>query len=139
MTKRRLGRILALQLLYALDVSPLPKAEVKYSFWDRMKKTPEEIKGFAKCLVEGVWENLKDIDNTISKCIDNWRIERLSVIDRNILRLATYEFIHRKDIPSIVSIDEAIELAKLYSSDDSPSFVNGVLDKVKKVVEENGL
>lgn len=139
MTRRRLGRVLALQLLYALDVSPLSREEVEGDFWDRMGRVRGDVKGFAKDIVKGTYENLENIDHLISRCIDNWRLERLSVIDRNILRIATYEFICRKDIPQLVSIDEAIELAKIYSSDDSPAFVNGVLDKVRKVVKEVGL
>lgn len=139
MTRRRLGRILALQLLYAIDVSPIPKEEIEGGFWERMGKARWDVKGFAKELVSGTYGNLERIDRLISRCTTNWRVERMSAIDRNILRLATYELLYRDDIPPIVSIDEAIELAKLYSGDDSPGFVNGVLDKIRKVVEEGGL
>lgn len=136
MTQRRRARSLALQLLYALDISPADKKEVEELFWEG-KKTNRKVREFTEILINGTRENITYIDHLISQCADNWRLDRLSTIDRNVLRLATYELLHLKDIPPIVSIDEAIELARTYSTSDSPAFVNGVLDKIRKVVEED--
>lgn len=137
MTRRRRARSLALQLLYALDISPADKTEVEELFWEG-KKTNQEVKEFAQILVKGTRKNLPRIDLLISRHADNWKLDRLSSVDRNILRLATYELLYCEDIPPAVSIDEAIELARAYSTLDSPAFVNGVLDKIRKVIEENG-
>lgn len=134
MTQRRLARSLALQLLYALDVSPADRREVEELFWQG-KCIKEEVMEFARSLVNGVQCNRAEIDRLISEHSVNWSLERLSTVDRGILRLATYELLYCKEIPQAVSIDEAIELAKIYSTLDSPAFVNGVLDKIRKVID----
>lgn len=134
MTQRRLARSLALQLLYALDVSPVDRREVEELFWQG-KRIKGEVVEFARSLVNGVQDNRAEIDELISGYSDNWSLDRLSTIDRGILRIATYELLYCEDIPQAVSIDEAIELAKTYSTPDSPAFVNGVLDKIRKVID----
>ena len=83
-------------------------------------------------LIGGVLKNLSDLDSLIKKYVKNWEIDRMAVIDRNILRMAVYEMLYQDDIPPNVSINEAIELAKKYGDIDSGKFVNGVLDKIKK-------
>ena len=85
---------------------------------------------FAQELAEGVVEHQEEIDRLIQKYSQNWRLERMNVTDRNILRLATYELLYRPDIPPKVSLNEAIELAKEFGTEDSPAFVNGILDAV---------
>ncbi|HAV42529.1 TPA: transcription antitermination factor NusB [bacterium] len=134
MTHRRKARLLALQLLYAFDTSPINGKEVEELFWEG-RKAEQKIKDFAQRLVKGARENIADIDRLISQHLDNWQFERLSTVDRNILRFATYELLYCEDIPPVVSIDEAIELAKTYSTADSPAFVNGILDKIRKVID----
>ena len=87
---------------------------------------------FGEELVRGVSENLEFIDNIIKKYTPSWPIERMNITDRNILRLGVFEMFFRPDIPEVVSINEAVELAKLYGTDDSPAFINGVLDSIYK-------
>lgn len=92
--------------------------------------SPDLIKAFSSQLVCGVWEKKEELDRTISKASINWRIERMSRVDRNILRIAVYEILFMEDIPPKVSIDEAVELGKKYGTEESGAFVNGILDKI---------
>lgn len=86
---------------------------------------------FADKLIKGVLENRNDLDERIKQHAENWDLHRMAVVDRNILRLAIYEMLHRDDIPPIVSINEAVDIAKKFSTQDSGKFVNGILDKIK--------
>ena len=86
---------------------------------------------FGHPLIRGVLDHLKEIDETISEQVKNWDMERIAKVDRNILRLAIHEMLHRDDIPPVVSINEAIDIAKKFSTEKSGRFVNGILDKVK--------
>ena len=97
-----------------------------------------EVFEHAKHLVPGTVEHLEEIDALIGSQADNWRLERMPPVDRNILRLAVYEFLYETDVPKLVAIDEAIELAKLYGSENSSSFVNGLLDGLLKTHEFPG-
>ncbi len=134
MRKRTFARECALKILYRIEIS---KESVDSSFKDFWSKTAESIDeeshNFAEALVKGICENIKTIDEIISKYTDNWNISRMAVIDRNIMRMSVYEMLYRDDIPPNVSINEAIELAKKYGDVDSGKFVNGILDKIKKV------
>jgi N utilization substance protein B len=89
------------------------------------------IQHFAEPLVRGVIENQDFIDRELSSIATNWDLHRMAGVDRNILRLAVYEMLHRNDIPPVVSINEAVDIAKKFSTDDSGKFVNGILDKMK--------
>jgi len=89
------------------------------------------VRLFADPLITGVIEHREELDQTIKKHVKNYALHRIAVVDRNILRLAIYEMLHRQDIPPIVSINEAVDIAKRFSTDDSGRFVNGILDKVK--------
>ena len=100
-------------------------------FWSD-KKENEEIRKFAEELVKGTLEKLEDIDALIEKLAENWILGRMAAVDRNILRLAAFEILYRKDIPSAVTINEALEIAKKYSSSESAPFLNGVLDRIAK-------
>lgn len=95
--------------------------------------TTEEmaVRAFADQLIRGVLEHKQTCDDTIKKYLKNWDMERVALIDRNILRLAVYEMLFREDIPPVVSINEAVDIAKKYSTEDSGKFVNGILDKIK--------
>lgn len=98
---------------------------------------PKEIRPFAKELVMGVWKEKEALDKLISRASRNWRIERMSRVDRNILRIAVYEVVYMGDIPPKVSIDEAVELGKKFGTEDSGAFVNGILDFIYNTLELN--
>jgi N utilization substance protein B len=129
MGKRHRARELALQVLFQMEFNPGDPGE---SF-DRVCKSfspPKDIRPFSRLLVEGVCENKDEIDKLISKSSKNWRLDRMSRVDRNILRVAVFEVICMKDIPPKVSIDEAVELGKRFGTDESGAFINGVLDRI---------
>ncbi|MFC1675356.1 transcription antitermination factor NusB [Candidatus Omnitrophota bacterium] len=138
MRKRTKARELALQILYQADVTRSGYDQVLKSFWESGEhdQAGDEVKDFTVSLVKGVADNLKDIDAKIKEYAANWQLERMAFIDRNILRLGAYELLLRDDIPPKVSINEAVELAKKYSAQESSKFVNGILDKVKAKKEE---
>ncbi|MBU0566615.1 transcription antitermination factor NusB, partial [bacterium] len=92
----------------------------------------EEVKEFAKRLIEGTAKNIETIDELIKNQAKNWQFSRLAYVDRNILRFSIFELLYCPDIPKAVTINEAIELAKTYSTADSPKFINGILDKIKE-------
>ena len=131
MGKRRKARELALQLLYQLDVqgegSPGPHLD---EFWTR-HPVDIEVREFAEALVRGTKLHEAKIDELISQYAQHWELERMAVVDRNILRLSCYELLFREDIPPKVSINEAVELAKKYSGQEAGKFVNGILDRIK--------
>ncbi len=129
---RRKAREIALQILYQKEIINLPVNEAIESYKKYFNIKNKKILNFVEELVKGVTENIKFIDEIIIKYTPSWPLERLNLTDKNILRLAVYEMFFRPDIPEIVSIDEAIELAKIYGTDDSPSFINGVLDSIYK-------
>ena len=134
MRKRTLARECALKILYRIEISRESVDSSLKDFWSKAaESTDKEACDFAETLVKGTFENIKTIDETISKYADNWNISRMAVIDRNIMRMSVYEMLYRDDIPPNVSINEAIERAKKYGDVDSGKFVNGILDKIKKV------
>lgn len=134
MRKRTLARECALKVLYQLEITKSDPSAALSDFWNENEiDIDESIKIFADSLVTGTRGNLAKIDEIISKYADNWQISRMAVVDRNIIRLATYEMLFIEDIPPKVSINEAIELAKKYGDSESNKFVNGVLDKIKKM------
>lgn len=134
MTLRRKSREFALQMLYECDLGQQPPAEVEKHFW-KTARAAESTRKFANELFEGAFEQAEANDKLIRKLSRNWRMERMSAIDRNILRLATYE-LRAGTAPPKVVIDEAVELAKKFSSEEAPAFVNGVLDAARKSLEE---
>ena len=147
---RTQGRVFALQILYQLDISNDDIDDIFDRFW-KMNISEREAnlqrvlkpvnanpkaKEFTTLLVEGVLEHLENINEAIVECLENWEIHRMQIIDRCILRSATYEIFYLIDIPPIVTINEAIELAKGFSTEESGKFVNAVLDKVKDLAED---
>ncbi|NCO23574.1 MAG: transcription antitermination factor NusB [Candidatus Infernicultor aquiphilus] len=129
---RRLSRELALKVLFQIDlVNTNMEEALKYNF--ESNELPEEVKEFTIILVRGVISNLAEIDKEIKSYTNNWSLERITNIDRNILRIAIYEILYIDNIPKSVSINEAVELAKKYSTKSSFSFVNGVLGKINKI------
>jgi transcription antitermination factor NusB len=131
MNKRRRARILALQVLFSKDLNP--DGEDFDISWLK-KGVEQDIQEFSRCLVQGTLGAVDEIDPLIKDSLENWQFDRLAVVDRNILRLATFELLRCPEIPPAVSINEAVELAKLFSTEDSPSFVNAVLDRIRKVL-----
>ena len=120
---------MALQALYLVDTCHFPVEDaLKSSFPEGLARSVRE---FAGHLVQGVEDRKPEIDAMLTKYAQNWDLNRMAIIDRNILRLSTYELIHDMDTPVSVIIDEAIEIAKAYSTEDSGKFVNGILDKIK--------
>jgi len=129
MKKRTRAREIALQFLYQLDLRGEDLLEEARSFI-RGEERDAETARFALRLVQGAFDHRSEIDKTIQAVAQNWNISRMAVVDRNVLRLATYELLHCEDIPPKVAINEAIELGKRYSTQNSGAFINGILDKI---------
>ena len=121
-------------MLFQIDMAGGVPAEVYPHFW-REHEAELEVREFAQGLVEGVMREREALDRVISGSVDNWRIERMAVVDRNILRVAVYELAWLPHTPSVVVLDEAIEVGKKYGSEQSGSFINGILDSVRKRIE----
>ena len=126
MGKRRSGRELAFRLLFQTDVGAMPMQEVLMASRQSSEAT-EEVWEFAAELARGAWDARPEIDRIITQFAAGWSLERMANADRNLLRLAIHEILHRDDIPQSVSINEAVELAKRYSTAESAKFINGIL------------
>ena len=139
MHQRRKAREIALKVLYELDVLDIDAKEAIAICWNYFGG-PEESRKFSTLLIEGACEKNEEIDSLISGCSDNWSLARMSRVDRNILRMAVYELLYCPDIPPKVTLNEAIDLGKLYGSENSGSFINGILDAIylKLYKEESG-
>jgi N utilization substance protein B len=155
MGQRREARERAVQFLFQHDMNPPENLEEALGhFWQTQQATAiagekgaahwgqrvelppptaQELatRQFADRLIHGVLEHRTELDARISQHAQNWDLRRMAVVDRNILRLAIYEMLHREDIPPVVSINEAVDIAKKFSTQDSGKFVNGILDKIK--------
>lgn len=134
MRKRTQSREIALQILYQIDIIPQDAQKAIEDFFCNNVEFQgeEDIKDFSKKLILGTIDYLGDIDKKITKFADNWELSRMAAVDRNILRLSCYELIQLNEIPSKVTINEAVELAKKYGGLDSGKFINGILDKLNK-------
>jgi N utilization substance protein B len=131
--KRRKAREYALQLLFQLDIrKEKPTATLFKRFWTEYDPD-EEVRAFTEEIVKGTFKHLRVIDGKILASAKNWSLDRMASVDRNVLRMASYEILYRMDIPPSVTINEAIELAKKYGTDDSGAFVNGILDNVARM------
>ncbi len=131
--KRRRAREHALQILFQLDIrKEKPSASVLKRFWAEYEPD-DEVKAFAEEIVKGTFKHFTKINDLIHQCARNWSLDRMAVVDRNVLRMAVYEILYRMDIPTSVTINEAIEIAKKFGTDDCGSFVNGILDSVARV------
>jgi len=129
MGTRRKGRETALQILYQMDLSETPADQATQLFWENLGAT-REGEEFANLLVAGFGAAQELVDEKIRSVSQHWRLERMSRVDRNILRLATYELMKMPDVPARVTLNEAIELAKRYGNEGSAAFVNGLLDRI---------
>ena len=131
MRKRTRAREYALQLLYQLDVTRAGADSIIEEFWVHLE-VPGEVRAFAAALVAGTLARREEIDQLIARHANNWQINRMAVVDRNILRLGAYELLFVEDVPPKVSLNEAIELAKRFGDEESSKFVNGILDAIHK-------
>ena len=129
MRKRTQARECALQILYHRDINPEPIESLLQSFWESAPVIPE-IQEYAERLVQGTLLHLEEIDEVLAKYAQHWELHRMAVVDRNIMRFATYELLYLEEIPSKVVINEAVNIAKKFSQEDSGKFVNGILDKI---------
>ncbi|OQA51631.1 MAG: hypothetical protein BWY44_00980 [Candidatus Omnitrophica bacterium ADurb.Bin292] len=130
--KRTQAREYAVQILYRLEINPGVIADSLDEFWSspEQKDVSREVRDFAEAIVTGTRNHVAEIDQVVDQYADNWSIDRMAVIDRNILRCATYEILFLVDIPPKVTINEAVNLAKKFSQEESGKFVNGILDKI---------
>jgi N utilization substance protein B len=134
---RRKAREVALQVLYSLNFVTLDVQNALDLFWGNFT-APKEAKEFASTLVEGTWKHRDELDALIAGCSDNWSLSRMSKVDISVLRMAVYEFLYCPDIPSKVTLNEAIDLGKAFGSENSGSFINGILDALNlKLKKEN--
>ncbi len=136
MGKRREGREAAVQFLYQFDVNRRPVDESLTVFWSIRTgqgnaDTPAKVRTYTEELVKGITAHLPEIDAKITRFAANYELHRIATVDRNILRLAIYEMLHCPEIPPVVSINEAIDIAKRFGGDESGRFVNGILDRVR--------
>jgi transcription antitermination factor NusB len=130
MGTRRQGREAALKLLYACEMTRAQAEEVLTALWVE-SIVPLAGQEFVQMLVTGVVEHREEIDALIQSCSEHWSLDRIGVVERNILRLAIYELLFLPDIPPNVSINEAVEVAKHYGAQDAWLFINGILDRIK--------
>lgn len=135
MGKRSKARECALQILYQWDMTREPMDRVTGLFW-QVRGGTDEMKGMAERLARGAHRDLEQLDQAIGTASTRWRFERIAPLDRNIMRIASYELLREPGTPSAVIIDEAVELAKRFGEAESPAFVNGVLDAVRRAVRD---
>lgn len=131
MGARRKSRELALQMLFQHDMSGNDPESIILTF-DDLQKVKPPVRSFAVRIFEGTVRHLEEIDQMIVQQADNWRLSRMAVVDRNIIRMSVYEFMHESDTPKLVIIDEAIEIAKKFGTQKSGQFINGILDGILK-------
>ena len=132
MSLRRLGRECAVQFLYQHQTDARASLDKALELFWPLREVEGPTREFAELLIRGVFQHIVAIDEKVKAYADNWDFERIASVDLAILRLAVYEMLFRDDIPPVVSINEAIEIAKRFSSEESGRFVNGILDRVRK-------
>jgi len=147
MGNRRKAREATLQLLYEIEISHQDATKVLADFsrdpsrlfvhWSEDLSNPEEIQEFTVQISRGVWENVREIDRLIEEHSTHWKISRMALVDRNILRMAVFELLYCPDIPASVTINEAIEIAKKFGTEESGAFVNGILDHIAKALKKS--
>ena|SRR5206468_3803195 len=135
MGPRRKAREYALQMLFQWDITRDSIEQIAATFFDNHDE-PAAVVNFARLLVTRTVEHIEEIDQLIQRHAEHWRLDRMATVDRNILRLATQEFRYDTETPKTVVINEAIEIARRFSSQESPQFINGILDSIKKELEE---
>lgn len=134
-SQRRQCRMSAVQFLYQWELNKPEQLQFAIRVFMESQEQDRDYYAFAEELITGVLENIEKVDEEIKGHADNWSFERIAKVDLSVLRLAIYELLHRRDIPPIVSINEAIELGKIYSNPDSKRFINGILDQMKNKID----
>jgi N utilization substance protein B len=134
MGRRRKARESALQILYQMEFNGVGAGEAVDSFW-KNKRAPAETKDYCRLLVEGILAKRGEIDEAIQSISEHWRVARMALVDRNILRLAAFELLRADPIAPAIVINEAVEIAKKYSGPEAATFVNGILDALSKKVQ----
>ena len=138
MGARRKARVCALQMLFQYDISRPAVGELTDTYWDAFGEEMSDVpREFSNNLALGAISHLDEIDSLIKKRAENWRIQRMAVVDRNILRLAIYEFLYEAETPKTVIINEALEIARRFSTFEATQFINGILDAIKRDLENN--
>ena len=132
MGTRRKSRELALQMLFQLDMGKQTPEQVRKTFWSERKEMDESVRGFADDIFRLATERSEEIDKVIEAHAQNWRMERMAAVDRNVIRAAVAEFIGYPQTPAPIVINEALEIARKFSSPEAVNFINGVLDSVSK-------
>jgi N utilization substance protein B len=136
---RHRAREASLQMLYQWEVGRLSMFEVRQTFWahdaDTVEPLSDDLRAFATRLADGVANSIEEVDPLIAEAAEHWRLERMNVMDRLILRLAVHEFLHEPDTPAKVIINEALELARTFSGDEAVRFINGMLDAIRRTLE----
>lgn len=130
MVGRRYGRVAVLSALYQIDIGTFPREKVLTFDWIT-EELSDDLKEFISDLINGSMDHLDQIDELIVKYSNNWTLDRISPVDKSILRFSIYSLLYRLDIPPNVVIDEAVEISKLYSTEKSYQFINGILDGIK--------
>ena len=138
MGARRKARICALQMLFQYDIAQPRVDELATNYWEAFGDDMGNVaRDFSNNLALGAIARLDEIDALIKKRAEHWRIQRMAVVDRNILRLAIYEFLYEADTPKTVVINEALEIARRFSTFEATQFINGILDAIKRDLEVN--
>ncbi|MDL1981855.1 MAG: transcription antitermination factor NusB [Deltaproteobacteria bacterium] len=135
MIKRRKARELAMQALFYMDMSQNDSKEAVKLFCENFVTSKRNLSFFLR-LINGVSKAMPEIDSVVERFSSNWKISRMSIVDRNIMRVAVYEMLFCDDIPSKVSINEAIDIGKKFGTEESGSFINGILDSIRIALEE---
>ena len=136
MGPRRKAREYALQMLFQWDITHDAIDQIAAVFFQNQPEEVQAIADFARELVTGTVEHVEEIDRLIQRHAEHWRLDRMATVDRNLLRLAAQEFLYDKQTPKTVVINEAIEIARRFSTQESPQFINGILDSIKKELEK---
>jgi N utilization substance protein B len=134
MGPRREGREAAVQFLYQRDLNAGTNAETIAEFWE-LRPAAKKVREFGMAIAEGVLAHQGDIDERIRLAASNYDLHRIAAVDRNILRISIFEMLYCPEVPPVVSINEAIEIAKRFGSEDSGRFVNGVLDRIRGEIQ----
>lgn len=135
MGQRRRAREYALQILFQMEFESGGVDDVLRMFWERKDPPPPAVREYSEWIVRSVLDKKKEVDATLQDASDNWRLSRMAVVDRNILRIAACELLNMPDLVPAIVINEAIEIARKYSGEKAAVFVNGVLDAVRKRLE----
>jgi N utilization substance protein B len=135
MGKRRKARESTLQILFQLEFNGSDAESVIRQFWEG-KKTAKEVRDYCQWLIKGIISHQEKVDNIIQSASEHWRVSRMPIVDRNILRMAAFELLYEEDVAPAIVINEAIEIAKKFSSEQASTFINGVLDALRKNINE---